>query len=1309
MMLRKLAVSLALAGVLSTSNAFALGLGEIKVNSALNEPLNAEIELVEARKLNPLQIQPRLADINEYALAGIDKKRFLSDVNFKVFVDGSGNGRIRLTSPAPIREPFLNFLVELNWPNGRLVREYTVLLDPPVYNPSKQRATQQPVLAAANTSVVVPAGAQPVVPANNIRTQVDKKRQVFVDVHDSLWSIADKYRPNESITKSQMALALLKKNPDAFVTRNINRMKAGVVLNLPTLAEITTLTPEQASAEVMRQNREWKNRGKVAPKPAKPAPAAPAPVAKAPEPKPEQPAKKVEETPALVPAPLVKLETDAAPEGGLSEEDKQIIQDLEDARLALQQELEAAASEQSELRSEKDLLQDRLDMLQTQITAIEEGRDSKDQIIAELEEKLRDQQERLTEAEKDLLSKILENPMYLAGVGGGAALILLGLLVVILLRRRKAKKAEAEEESEGKDIAAPVAAAAAGAVAADAIADDDAADDAQAEDLQVGEDIADVSVDDDMEALSDIDLDMDLDLDLDLDADDSTDSELNALLEDDEFDLGLDESTDENGSDDAELEQLLSEDLGEDLAGADLSLDADDLSDADLEFTTPQSEPETDELDDILGADDGLEFTSSDSADTSVEDLDLDFGLDDVNLDDVDSASVESSVDDELDADELLRAVEQASSEALEESELEETSVADDDIDALLAEVASEPEDNSAADTADVDDIDALLDSVSSDDIEGLDEDLDALFAAPEASSDSDTAEPDDIDALLESVEVDLPVATEESVDTLLDSASGDVDDIDALLESVELDSSPETEDSADALLDMEELASDDDIDALLDLGALESESPEASVDETDSTDALLDSLELDDDLLSLDSEEPSAAGDEDAADDLDALLAESLVTPEEAPAEPEVGAESDELDDALDFSLDEPLSIAEDSVTDDSDTDLTEDADDLDALLDLNGGSSDSDLSESELDLDVDLDLDLELPEAGELSVADPASEQPEKVEDVVSEETPALDLSEPALSEAADSALDLDIGDLGDALLEEPELASESEPEAVAEPEAEAAQVADEYLAEPEPVDVSNMDDIDLDLDDLDLASILEMPEGEADELDEALADVAEGPEPVAEPAVDESVDSIAEIDLADELLDLEDVSADVAETESAIEPLDDTDALLEDVADLDDLDLAEVMADLGVSEDDTTPAASEASLDADLAALDADLDELAGKAVPANEVEEELTANIVHDLDAELDSELQSLLDGTDPDIELEELDAEEELSDIDGWALLEGTDESETKLDLARAYLDIDDSDGARDILNEVVKEGSDQQKQEAAKLLESISK
>lgn len=133
-MLRKLALSLAIAGALSATQANALGLGEIQVNSALNEPLDAEIRLLEVRDLSPLQIQPRMADIDEFSLAGISKSNFLSNVNFDVQISPDGVGKIHITSSSPIREPFLNFLVEVNWPSGRLVREYTLLLDPPVFD-----------------------------------------------------------------------------------------------------------------------------------------------------------------------------------------------------------------------------------------------------------------------------------------------------------------------------------------------------------------------------------------------------------------------------------------------------------------------------------------------------------------------------------------------------------------------------------------------------------------------------------------------------------------------------------------------------------------------------------------------------------------------------------------------------------------------------------------------------------------------------------------------------------------------------------------------------------------------------------------------------------------------------------------------------------------------------------------------------------------------------------------------------------------------------------------------------------------------
>jgi len=235
-MLRKLAVSLAVAGIISASNANALGLGEIKVTSALNEPLKAEIKLLQVRKLNPLQIQPRMANIDEFALAGLNKAGFLSDVNFQVKVNPDGTGTIYLNSNRPVREPFLNFLVEVNWPNGRMVREYTLLLDPPVFDPTPVRKTVQPTTSSqVSPRVQPPAPKASAAVVNASQTGSDK---IFVDTKDTLWALAIDNRPSSQVSVKQMMIALQKKNPHAFINNNINALKAGVVLDIPSLDEI---------------------------------------------------------------------------------------------------------------------------------------------------------------------------------------------------------------------------------------------------------------------------------------------------------------------------------------------------------------------------------------------------------------------------------------------------------------------------------------------------------------------------------------------------------------------------------------------------------------------------------------------------------------------------------------------------------------------------------------------------------------------------------------------------------------------------------------------------------------------------------------------------------------------------------------------------------------------------------------------------------------------------------------------------------------------------------------------------------------
>ena len=257
-MLRKLAVSLAVAGVISATNANALGLGEIKVTSALNEPLKAEIKLLQVRKLNPLQIQPRMANVDEFALAGLNKPGFLSNVSFQVKVNPDGSGTIFLNSDRPVREPFLNFLVEVNWPNGRLVREYTLLLDPPVFDPTPVRKTVQP--STSQTTPSIPAPASVVEPAvvKSGASSTSSSSKIFVDPKDTLWALAIENRPNKQVSVKQMMIALQKKNPHAFIDNNINALKANVVLDVPGVDEIKQLNSQEAAREVVRQTAQWK-------------------------------------------------------------------------------------------------------------------------------------------------------------------------------------------------------------------------------------------------------------------------------------------------------------------------------------------------------------------------------------------------------------------------------------------------------------------------------------------------------------------------------------------------------------------------------------------------------------------------------------------------------------------------------------------------------------------------------------------------------------------------------------------------------------------------------------------------------------------------------------------------------------------------------------------------------------------------------------------------------------------------------------------------------------------------------------------
>jgi pilus assembly protein FimV len=254
-MFRKLSLAVAISGFLSPVGVHALGLGDIHLGSALNQRLNAEISVHLARTEELEDIKIELASPEAFARAGIGRPFLLSSLQFSPVQNSDGETIIAVTSREPIREPFLNFLVEVNWPKGRLVREYTVLLDPPVTVQRRAEAVHAPVVASQGNTYSAP-------PANEPFETGEAREYGPVVVEDTLWNIASRMRAKgESV--EQVMMALLDNNPSAFIHNNINRLKRGSILRLPASDDVQALDKQQARSEFLAQTRQWRDQNTV--------------------------------------------------------------------------------------------------------------------------------------------------------------------------------------------------------------------------------------------------------------------------------------------------------------------------------------------------------------------------------------------------------------------------------------------------------------------------------------------------------------------------------------------------------------------------------------------------------------------------------------------------------------------------------------------------------------------------------------------------------------------------------------------------------------------------------------------------------------------------------------------------------------------------------------------------------------------------------------------------------------------------------------------------------------------------------------
>lgn len=233
-----------------SSHVNALGMGELDLKSALNQPLEAEIELLNIEDLSDWEIKPTLASDAEFDRAGVERLFFLTDIDFTV----KGN-KVFLKTNKPVTEPFLNFLVQVNWPTGRVLREYTLLLDPPVFDEEVQPLNAASPLSQPEQQDAQLVESQAVVPASANRWNEAAEPGTYkVQPNDTLWEIAVNTRPDRSITPQQMMMALQAENPNAFIAGNINRLKTHQVLRIPTEQQVAAVGFGEAVAEVKRQN-----------------------------------------------------------------------------------------------------------------------------------------------------------------------------------------------------------------------------------------------------------------------------------------------------------------------------------------------------------------------------------------------------------------------------------------------------------------------------------------------------------------------------------------------------------------------------------------------------------------------------------------------------------------------------------------------------------------------------------------------------------------------------------------------------------------------------------------------------------------------------------------------------------------------------------------------------------------------------------------------------------------------------------------------------------------------------------------------
>lgn len=1260
-----------------TTKVNALGLGKIQLESALNQPLRAKIELFEVRELTKEEIRVQIASREEFDRIGVDKTYFLTDIRFEVELDGSGAPYVMLTSRKLVREPFLNFLVQVQWPSGKLLREYTVLLDLPVFSgdaaPAVKTTTSSPTSAPAPqpapSQVTSPQPSEsynprsvyeeaPARPSAQEVSPSYTEDSYQVRSNDTLWEIAAAVRPSRSVSIHQTMLAIQRENPQAFINNNINLLKSGQILRIPDADEMVDIAQREAVREVANQNAVWSGD---------------------------------DEDVSDVQLSGSNLY------GGSSEETEE-----PEGRLTLTSPDDTYGS--SEGRSTGGVEDSSTEALENELAITMEQLDKSSRDNSELRSKISSLEEQINTMER-MLEVSNEN--------------------LRALELSAQKNAELEEQQAADDALA--SAAEDDVLYQDDVLDEEFADDLGSESAIDTEATEDSTLEEDLASLGEGEI-----------GDSATDEVVEETVEE-----VVEEATPEPTPN---PKKVVVAPAPQEKGIVDIILDNILYIVAGIVviaggafFLIRQKSSDEEDFDDFMqqhGLDENAAFEGEEDLIPAPKE-----GEDEIDLGDFDqdqSESGESS--DELEGEE-------SESEAQTEDVVTEADIYiaygrfDRAEEMLLTALQNDPSDENVRLK--------LLEVYSSQgDGESFDPHFAKLraFAAPStieraetlrqsiphiAEFDESSFDTSDVDnfgsdseggageiadagsdvSADDATELNLDLDEDLSMDLELPDDGGEDDlsldlDIDADDSEISLDlddagdGAGEEELSLD--LDLGDLDSDGDPDASLDLDLDlpddETTGSEVSLDlgdldESSVSDEEAEELDLDFDLDvdSSDSAEPEESADLDLSIDFDSEPADAdeALEPDlsldlDGPAEEPVDVEDAgdlSLDADLDFDLDAGDDVADandasESVDLELEAEGAGEGDNLDDLdLDLGGDAATDSLDADLASLDADLDLSLDGDEE-ETQI----TSRPEELE------APSLD--------ATDDASDLDLGDLDLGDLDD---GGESDTE--------------EESGEAPTFDIEG-DLAGLDEGDLDLGADLS-----ADLDDEELPSVGSDTvvnEALNEEYIEQKLSEDADLDLnLDESLPLEsDLSpelmgtpaAELTQPVSEEAPVDAEGESADDELDLSSLDqeLDELTADVGDTAD--VPVMEEPVTDFDDFEDDLEKDEAMAETVKSDHVAEKPVEEMGED--TMFDQAIQEV-PAPESDVEFELPEVNPDDIDDDDLDFLSDSDETATKLDLARAYIDMGDQEGARDIIREVMSEGNDQQKGEAEALLQRL--